>query len=618
MDNYFDLHFHPLAKHQLRPNDEEEYKKIGIASFTKKIEMSKGFMDFTDEVILRMLESQSCVDHLKKGNVTLGVAAISALEFGIASSKSFFYDLMKTGFAQPFDRDYFEAVKEGEISYLNLFFKEIQQYLKLRILNKKTLRHTDDSKLNFLGRFNNSNLLSNGKRTNLVFGIEGGHNLCTKKIGNALDYDDFKGYEKNQMFDSKIKSAKDPAKSLELLVSALWVAQMDVLYLTLTHLTHIPEQHLATHAFGTKMLKHPSFYPFGNGLSDLGKKVVHKAYKLEHSTGKHSPVLIDIKHMSLKSRLDLYRLREETKGVEAQMMVADRQKHVKGEKPRDYTKIPLIATHVGVTGYSINDWKDNLNIDHCSNHVDQGIKTIKINTKPKVAGHWGSGTRTEFTFSPNTINLMDEDIIEIVESKGLIGVGLDVRLLGSDSNTTDNDDTYEFLSTAEFVTHFPYTGIRSLNFTDTDEIKSEEKWLKPTRKVMHPLSLCFNIVHILAVIKLKSELEKEEDFKNYICIGSDFDGFIEPLKVCGGSQQMKELEANLLKWLPVAAKRYLEENGGADDLFDFTKKKQELEKVVKAILYENGRRFLKDRGYLSDDDTGSKALQEKGEEQTTH
>ena len=135
---------------------------------------------------------------------------------------------------------------------------------------------------------------------------------------------------------------------------------------------------------------------------------------------------------------------------------------------------------------------------------------------------------------------------------------------------------------------------------------------------MHPLSLCFNIVHILAVIKLKSELEKEEDFKNYICIGSDFDGFIEPLKVCGGSQQMKELEANLLKWLPVAAKRYLEENGGADDLFDFTKKKQELEKVVKAILYENGRRFLKDRGYLSDDDTGSKALQEKGEEQTTH
>jgi len=144
-----------------------------------------------------------------------------------------------------------------------------------------------------------------------------------------------------------------------------------------------------------------------------------------------------------------------------------------------------------------------------------------------------------------------------------------------------------------------------------EEIKKEEKWLKPARKVMHPLSLCFNIVHILAVIKLKTRLQNEGDFKNYICIGSDFDGFIEPLKVCGGSEQMKELEANLLKWLPVAAKRYLEENGGADDLFDFTKKKQKLEKVVRAILYENGRRFLKERGYFSEDGKGPKSPPKK-------
>ncbi len=562
MDNYFDLHFHPVAKNHLAQYNEEIATKRGIGDLTKAIEMSKAFKDFTDETVLRTLESQCCIQHLKDGKVNLGVAAIAALEFGVASSKGFYADLLKSNLTKPFSKEYFDVVREGQVSYLNLFLREVEQYLTLKeakvieVLNRKNIH-----------KFNE-------KALNLTFAIEGGHNLSMKKIGNALKYDDFKNFEKSTVFDLKTVASKDPATVLEELVKKFRENDLDILYLTLTHLTHIPEQHLATHAFATKTLKHPSFYPFGNGISELGFEVIDKAYSLGDNEKDRPdkdkvlrPVLIDITHMSLKSRLDLYQYR----------------------KDKGYADIPLIASHVGVTGYSISDWKNNLDPKKCVNHVDQGIKTVKIYTKPKAAGYWGSSTKKEFTFNPNTINLMDEDIIEVVDSKGLIGVSLDVKILGNESGAMPEIDTSEFISTSDFMTHFPYTSIQSFEYADAAEMRSEEAWLTPVKKEMHPLSFCFNIVHLLAVIGLKANEKRPQDF---ICLGSDFDGFIEPLKTCSDSRHMKDLESNLLKWLPVAAKRYQKENGGTADLFQFAKKKEELKKVVKAILYENGRDFL--------------------------
>ncbi len=569
MDNYFDLHFHPVAKNFLSRYHEQMSDKRDIGELTKAIEMSKGFKDLTDETILRKLESQCCIDYLKDGKVSLGVAAIAALEFGVASSKGFFSDILKNNLTRPFSKRYFDVVQEGEVSYLNLFLREAEQYITLK----------EGTIIEVLNPKNTSGYLE--KSLTLSFAIEGGHNLCMKKIGNALKYDGFKDFEKSKVFDPKTVVSKNPAHVLQELVLKFREKDLDILYLTLTHLTHIPEQHLATHAFASKMLKHPSFYPFGNGLSEMGLEVIDKAYSLgnkvsskdRNTSGKDKekvlrPVLIDITHMSLKSRLDLYQYR----------------------KDKGYGDIPLIASHVGVTGYSINDWKDNLDIQKCANHIDQGIKTVKIYTKPKVAGHWGSSIKEEFTFNPNTINLMDEDIVEVVNSEGIIGVSLNVRILGYESSSKLKMDTSEFITSSDFMTHFPYTSLQSLQFADTQEIRSEEAWLTPVQKEMHPLSFCFNIVHLLAVIGLKAKPTLPAE--KYICIGSDFDGFIEPLKVCSDSRHMKDLESNLLKWLPVATKRYQKENGGTADLFDFAKKKENLKKVVEAILYENGREFI--------------------------
>lgn len=110
----------------------------------------------------------------------------------------------------------------------------------------------------------------------------------------------------------------------------LWDNDMDMMYMTITHLTHIAEQNLATHAFGLKMLQHSAFYPTGNGISRMGYELI-KAFsdlKLTDNEGKFvkAPVLADIKHLGLKSRMDLYAFRKSNN-----------------------IKDPLVASHMGVT-----------------------------------------------------------------------------------------------------------------------------------------------------------------------------------------------------------------------------------------------------------------------------
>lgn len=578
MDKYFDLHFHPLAKKNLA-TPLKDGANMTMDDLAKPIEMSKEFRDYTDEAILHRFESQCCIDYLVKGRVD-GVAAVGALEFGVASSKGFFDDVLRGQLKKPIDRTYFNAIREGEVSYLKLFLKEVLRYMELRKVDKDQ-KSTEESRVNLISRFFKQG--EEDGKPNLVLAIEGGHNLCMKKIGNTLDYDDFEEFQNKDHFNSIYgisKDRHDPSKVLKRLYEAIKGAKMDLLYLGLTHLTYIPEQHLATHAFGAKALRHPSFYPFGHGLSEQGKEVVLTAYQLEDplKSKKDTGVLIDITHLSLKSREDLYRLRREN-GCE---------------------HIPLIASNVGVTGYALTGWKDNLVLEKCVNHVDQGIKTVKVCHAPKVAGYWGNGVKKEFVFNSTTLNLMDEDIVEIAKSGGLIGVGLDVSLLGRSADPGRNEPVHEYLTTSDFSYYFPYTSIRKLEYASRDELNSQESWREANRKDVHPLSLCFNIVHIMAVIDLKAKKDQlKKKPHEYIGIGSNFDGFIESVKFCSDSRQFRELQASLMKWLPVAAKRYQKVNGGTKDLFPFLQRNEDLKEVVSKILYDNGHDFLNKRKKLA-------------------
>lgn len=143
---------------------------------------------------------------------------------------------------------------------------------------------------------------------------------------------------------------------------------------------------------------------------------------------------------------------------------------------------------------------------------------------------------------------MDEDITEILNSNGIIGMSLDVRILGFQSEygislTSEN----EYLSTADFHTHFPQITVKNLPLNTMESMISEnESWLIPTKEDRHPLSFCFNIIHIIQVGLLKTDIAEPW---NQICLGSDFDGLIEPLKISPDISSLEELEANMINFI---------------------------------------------------------------------
>ena len=119
------------------------------------------------------------------------------------------------------------------------------------------------------------------------------------------------------------------------------------------------------------------------GFSELGWKVLRKL--LDNSEGKR--VLIDLKHMSVKSRNEYYSFLEE-------------------EHPDE--SIPLLVSHGAVTGLKSNS-------DLVSNDILNSGK-----------------------FQTSDINFYDDEIIRIGKSGGLFGIQFDERRLGSKSEVKNS------------------------------------------------------------------------------------------------------------------------------------------------------------------------------------
>lgn len=582
---YFDLHLHPLFKNFLSKYDTlVPLPQKKFDDLAQPVRMSSAVTNLLDELFIHILKSQSSVSQCLQGNLHFAVASIVNLEYGFADSRGFFSNILKSKFSNPLDKTFFEKVRSGEISYYRLMLMELNLY--------KQLRDMPESQVSILSR--NVGNKSAPKKLNIILSLEGSHNFSKLMIGNPLKTDFVpdrfidiqKTLKLSKVADSLWREiitdssndplpdnySQNPARNFERFYKSLAREKMDLLYLTLTHLTHINEQFLATHAFGMKMLKHPSFYPFGNGITNLGLEVISTCYSMRNHKGEHRPILIDMKHLGLKSRQDYYSYRKTLL-----------------EKNPAYEKIPIIASHVGVTGYTYNEWKNALKRDSCTVYNFEGARAVSIEMQRKNCGKWGSFVNNDFSFNAWSINLMDEDITEILNSNGLIGISLDVRILGFQSEfgiqlTSDN----EYLSTADFQTHFPQITVKNLPTNNLKSMISEnESWLIPTKEDRHPLAFCFNIIHIIQVALLRTEIG--EPWK-HICIGSDFDGLIEPLKVSPQVTSLDELEANLIKWLAVAEESYVKENGGKCVLSK--KSTAELKTIVRGIMFENGRGFI--------------------------
>jgi hypothetical protein len=238
---------------------------------------------------------------------------------------------------------------------------------------------------------------------------------------------------------------------------------------------------------------------------------------------------------------------------------------------------------MGVTGYTISEWKQAL---VSAQMGKSNVPTIKLNTAPQIAGKWGGISRT-YDFNPWTINLMDEDIIEIIESEGLIGVSLDVRILGFESRFQDatRETVAEYMSPEEFRFFFPRYPIKGLPLESMKDEELESQFF-PNKKESHLLSFCFNVLHIINVAK--TGVPDKKNYWKYVCIGSDFDGLIDPLKTCRDASSFPNLRKDLRKWLPIADKSYAKFNGTHRVI-----NQNNLSKCIESLLFKSGDDFLK-------------------------
>ncbi|MGK7390548.1 MAG: hypothetical protein ACNS60_09355 [Candidatus Cyclobacteriaceae bacterium M2_1C_046] len=140
----------------------------------------------------------------------------------------------------------------------------------------------------------------------------------------------------------------------------------------------------------------------GSGINQLGLRAIKKLLHIngaEDAEGNGKRILIDVKHMSALARQDFY------------------EKIIKpynqGKPEED--KIPVIASHVGYAGVK--------KLDDLIRNYDK-----EVNLSLSDDGN----------FNPWNINLCDDDVKEIVESRGLIGICFDQRVLGFVTNPLSN------------------------------------------------------------------------------------------------------------------------------------------------------------------------------------
>ncbi|MGV3557201.1 hypothetical protein [Larkinella arboricola] len=557
--HYFDFHFHPVFK-QFICEFEGQYPSNRTAdALLEPIDLKNPLTDFLEEEFLHILESQSCFSQLKSGQVTLGVANIAPIERLFAQKQGLFGVVLNSSFfTSPVDQTYMEKIRTGQISYYQLFMRELSLY--------QTLDKAGQVRL--LSRKKPSSLATD--RPNLTLALEGAHSLCRTLIGQPGKPDTLQTSASAPLADDfKTHPALDAAQSLQHLQQALWNSDLDLMSLVITHLSHIPEQLIATHAFGLKMLKDEAAYPIGNGITPAGKRLIDQAYTLQVNAGtaatptlKAAPVLIDINHMSLKSRLDFYEYRR-SKGYQ----------------------LPIIASHMGVTGYSIDEWKAALNQATMIRLKASNMPIVRVETERRIAGKWGTVSKT-FTYNPWTINLMDEDIEEVLNSNGLIGISLDVRILGW-QNAPGKGEKEEYISAEEFRFFFPDLSKKLA----AEKIDPAESFLVPTKEERHPLAMCFNILHVVSTGQIRTDKDPWE----HITIGSDFDGLINPIINCRDASKTSALEAALIRWLPVAEEAYRKENGGGPLLPKDANGRinnDALKAHIRGILYENGKNFI--------------------------
>jgi microsomal dipeptidase-like Zn-dependent dipeptidase len=417
------------------------------------VKWSTGFPRFT----------QADLSNMVKGNMRLAVVALCTPE------KEFLFNLFGTG---PFSAHFcnllmglgYQRVRfvQTSMDYFEEFCQEYRFFLnspREKAFGGEIYRWSPAGSGKQLAE-----VLARDREIALVFSIEGAHifNSGLGKFGLQPD-------------EARILTNIQTLKSFP----------YPPAYITLNHFY---DNDLCGHA---RCLSHlPRFADqernLGNGITPLGERVIHALLE-------EKPILIDIKHMSLKGRKQYYALLEA---------------HYPGKK------IPILASHGAVTGVRFD----------------------------------GSSTfgEEQNRFYSCDINFFDEEILHIARSGGLFGVQFDMRRIAG------------------------------------KEILKKLSWRMPQAKAR-----AYSARIIWSQIRHVAELLDHHGLYAWgtASIGSDFDGFVNPLE---GIWTMKDFP-ELRQALQEEANAYLK---GPNRLTLTENRSITPEEVVDKFCYGNTTGFL--------------------------
>jgi hypothetical protein len=366
----------------------------------------------------------------------------------------------------------------------------------------------------------------------VVFTIEGGHSISSS-------------------FNKASIKASDIIGNLNHLTSDLgW----PIISMNLTHLEQYP---LCNHAFGILFINNDAFYPTSKEISQEGIALIKECYSRK--------ILIDLKHMSLGARRFLVQ-------------------HLR--KAQDFISInqPLVCTHAGFAGISLTEIPDYLEY-----HNQQGAQYgYLIWSKPKKYADF-----TQTSFNPSSINLYDEEIFDILQSDGILGLSMDKRILGytqADPNGAFDDLVYEeeYISLQE-KSYFLNDQPTSKKMDDFNCITNTEVQqggtVDPEVSDYHQQHFMAHLLHFFK-IALKNNYPIDKAMTQ-ICIGSDFEGIINPIWCCPTVNEIHTFKNKLAETLP----SFIKANAAAVSLpatFD-------VGHFLDLLFYENGKNFVLNR-----------------------
>lgn len=511
---FFDFHCHP----GLKPTFSDQTTAVSPWIFIDaKLALFRNVQISINPLFNEVLNSQSCLSQLYNGNVKLFGIALHSPEANMAKGL-LEKKLVNKGAISLINRNRLQLIKDG-----NHYFQFMNEDLA-RLTDSQSPQELNGAKLKVIG----SSTDFNENSTDTIYGfliVEGLH--CF--------FDDQSATNAKAIFNNNFESFTDANTVLAI------------------NVCHIQQNPFCNHAYGIQFINSAYFFPVKNGITAWGREIINRMIEKK--------ILIDVKHMSLWSRWQLYSM-------------------LRNPDNQNKYIAPVICTHAGLTGQSITDRVKYLL--RTPEDVGEVYEVCYLKPKsPYIEGVY---------FNCSSINLYNEDIETILLSEGLIGLSFDQRIVGfADENVLRNVTTphdLEYISELEAGFFLGPNPSALPTWTDVDQIWSSEDFenLDPVFNLeLHPLFLLNQVIHILVVAK-NNELIGVQKAMRQICLGSDYDGLINALDNCRQADKLNDFKEIALEKMPELLRKAKLDNEGIN-----------IPMLVENIFYNNGRDFVVNR-----------------------